>query len=65
MEKLPAPLGLSNQTAALMSVDEYPVTPGPVGNVDKDQLQRVVDVMQQYLGFDQNFNINSMLMNGG
>src|SRR5580693_4031250 len=65
MEKLPAPLGLSKQTAALMSVDEYPVTPGPVGNVDKDQLQRVVDVMQQYLGFDQNFNINSMLMNGG
>jgi NitT/TauT family transport system substrate-binding protein len=65
MEKLPAPLGLSKETAALMSVDEYPVTSGLVGTVDKDQLQRVVDVMQQYLGFDQNFNINSMLMNGG
>jgi NitT/TauT family transport system substrate-binding protein len=65
MEKLPAPLGLSKATAALMSVDEYPVSSGPVGTVDKDQLQRVVDVMQQYLGFDQNFNINSMLMNGG
>ena len=65
MEKLPAPLCLSKATAALMSVDDYPVTSGPVGTVDKDQLQRVVDVMQQYLGFDQNFNINSMLMNGG
>ena len=65
MEKLPAPLGLSKATAALMSVDQYPVTSGPVGTVDKDQLQRVVNVMQQYLGFDPNFNINSMLVNGG
>jgi NitT/TauT family transport system substrate-binding protein len=65
MEQLPAPLGLSKQTAALMSLDEYPVSSGPVGTVDKAQLQRVVNVMQQFLGFDQNFNIDSMLVKGG
>jgi NitT/TauT family transport system substrate-binding protein len=65
MEQLPAPLGLSRETAALMSVDEYPVSSGPVGTVDKVRLQRVVNVMQQFLGFDQNFNIDSILMNGG
>ncbi len=65
MGRLPAPLGLSKETAAVMSLDEYPVSSGPVGTVDKVRLQRVVEVMQQFLGFDQNFNINSMLMNGG
>jgi NitT/TauT family transport system substrate-binding protein len=65
MEQLPAPLGLSKETAALMSVDEYPVSSGPIGTVDKVRLQRVVNVMQQFLGFDQNFNIDSMLINGG
>ena len=35
------------------------------GNVvDKVQLERVVDVMQQFLGFDSSFNINSMLTGG-
>jgi NitT/TauT family transport system substrate-binding protein len=65
MERLPAPLGLTKTTAALMSVDQYPVTSGPVGTVDKLQLQRVVSVMQQFLGFDPSFNIDSMLINGG
>ena len=65
MEQLPAPLGLSKETAALMSVDEYPVSSGPVGTVDKVRLQRVVNVMQQFLGFDPSFNIDSMLINGG
>ena len=37
---------------------------GPAGSVDKARLQRVVDVMQQFLGFPA-FNINSMLVNGG
>jgi NitT/TauT family transport system substrate-binding protein len=67
MEELPmtpVPLGVSPQTAALMAVDEYPVSTGPVGTVDKVRLQRVVNVMQQFLGFG-NFNIDSMLMNGG
>jgi len=38
---------------------------GPVGSVDEARLQRVVDVMQQFIGFPSSFNINSMLMNGG
>jgi hypothetical protein len=40
------------------------VSDGPAGSVDKVRLQRVVDVMQQFLGFPA-FNIDSMLLNGG
>jgi NitT/TauT family transport system substrate-binding protein len=65
MEDLPSPLGVSKDIAALMSVDNYPVSTGPVGSVDTIQLQRVVDVMQQFLGFPQNFKIDSMLINDG
>jgi len=65
MEKLPGQLRLTAAQAALMSVDEYPVSSGPVGTVDKVRLQRVVNVMQQFLGFDPSFTIDSMLMNGG
>ncbi len=61
----PVPLAVANSTAALMSLDQYPVSTGPVGTVDKIQLQRVVDVMHEFLGFPQNFSIDSMLMNGG
>jgi hypothetical protein len=32
--------------------------------VNQARLQRVVDVMQQFLSFDPAFNINSMLMGG-
>jgi len=32
--------------------------------VDKVRPQRVVDVMQQFLGFSTSFNINSMLTGG-
>jgi len=65
MEDLPGELRLTPATAALMSLDEYPVSSGPVGTVDKIRLQRVVNVMQQFLGFDPSFNIDSMLINGG
>ncbi len=64
MENAPAPYGVSKQTAAVMALDNYPVSTGPVGSVDKARLQRVVDVMQQFIGFPS-FNINSMLMGGG
>ena len=60
----PVPLGVSKQTAAVMALDDYPFITGPVGTVDKDQLERVVDVMQQFLGFDSSFNVNSMLTGG-
>ena len=64
MEDVPAPFGVSKITAAVMALDSYPVSTGPVGSVDKVRLQRVVDVMQQFIGFPS-FNINSMLMGGG
>ena len=60
----PVPLGVSKETAAVMALDSYPFSTGPVGSVDPVRLQRVVDVMRQFLGFDPSFNINSMLMGG-
>ena len=64
MENVQAPYGVSASTALVMALDSYPFSTGPVGSVDKVRLQRVVDVMQQFLNFPS-FNINSMLMNGG
>jgi NitT/TauT family transport system substrate-binding protein len=64
MEDLPGPLAVSKETAAIMTLDDYPVSTGPVGTVDSVRLQRVVDVMQQFLGFDPSFSIKSMLLNG-
>ena len=63
LEALPGPLGLSKTTAAIMSLESYPFSSGPVGSVDKVRLQRVVDVMQQFIGFPA-FNIDSMLIGG-
>ena len=63
-ERLPSPVGLSKDTAAVMSLENYPVSTGPVGSVDTVQLKRVVDVMQQFIGFGQAFNIDSMLIGG-
>ena len=64
LKALPAPLGLSKTTAAIMSLESYPFSSGPVGSVDKVRLQRVVDVMRQFIGFPA-FNIDSMLMGSG
>jgi hypothetical protein len=64
MEALPAPLAVSADTAGLMSLDEYPVSTGGVGDVDQISLQRVVDVMQQFIGFDPSFKVSTMLMGG-
>jgi hypothetical protein len=63
MEDLPAPLGLSKQTASVMALNSYPVSTGPVGSIDKLRLERLVNVMQQFLGFP-NFNVDSILMGG-
>jgi NitT/TauT family transport system substrate-binding protein len=54
METLPAPLGLSAMTAAEMALDSY-----PVGPVDVVRIQRVADVMQEFLGFPA-FDVGSM-----
>ncbi|HEY1625393.1 MAG TPA: ABC transporter substrate-binding protein [Streptosporangiaceae bacterium] len=63
MENMPAPYGVSADTAAVMALDSYPVSTGPVGTVDKVRLQRVADVMTQFLGFPK-FDIGSMLIGG-
>ena len=55
MEALPAPLGVSKLTAAMMALDSY-----PVGPVDAIRLQRVADVMRQFLGFPV-FDVRSMI----
>ena len=59
----PVPLGVSKGTAAVVALDNYPFSTGPVGSVDAVQLQRVVEVMQQFLMIPK-FNIDSMLLNG-
>jgi NitT/TauT family transport system substrate-binding protein len=55
MEALPAPLGLTQVTAAVMAMDNY-----PVGPVDSTRLQRVADVMREFLGFPV-FDVRSMI----
>jgi NitT/TauT family transport system substrate-binding protein len=64
MESLPTPLGVNQQTAAVFTLDSYPVSTGPAGSVDRVRLQRVVNVMRQFLGFPA-FDIGAMLMGGG
>ena len=61
MMDIPAPFGVSKQTAAVLALDSYPFSPGPVGSVDKIRLERVVHVMQQFIGFPK-FNIGTMIM---
>jgi len=55
MEALPAPLGVSRVTAAMMTLDGY-----PVGPVDAVRIQRVADVMREFLGFPA-FDARSMI----
>ena len=55
MEALPTPLGVSRVTAAMLTLDSY-----PVGPVDAVRIQRVADVMREFLGFPA-FNATSMI----
>jgi NitT/TauT family transport system substrate-binding protein len=55
MESLRSPLGVSDETAAVMALDDY-----PVGPVDTVRVQRVADVMREFLGFPQ-FAVGSMI----
>jgi NitT/TauT family transport system substrate-binding protein len=55
MEALPKGLAVSRITAAVMALDNY-----PVGPVDTVRIQRVADVMRQFLGFPV-FNVASMI----
>jgi NitT/TauT family transport system substrate-binding protein len=64
MVAMPAPYGVSAETAAVMALDSYPVSGGPPGTVDVVRLQRVVDVMRQFLHFGK-FDLASMLIGQG
>jgi NitT/TauT family transport system substrate-binding protein len=55
MQALPAPLGLTAITAAVMALDSY-----PVGPVDTVRIQRVANVMRQFLGFPT-FDVAAMI----
>jgi NitT/TauT family transport system substrate-binding protein len=55
MEALPKPLAVTPVTAAVMALDSY-----PVGPVDAVRIQRVADVMRQFLGFPD-FNARAMI----
>jgi hypothetical protein len=55
MEKVPDSLGVSRVTAAVMALDSY-----PTGPVDVVRIQRVADVMRQFLGFPR-FDVGSMI----
>ena len=55
MEALPKPLGLTRDTAAVIALDNY-----PVGPVDPVRVQRVANVMRQFLGFPV-FDVRSMI----
>jgi NitT/TauT family transport system substrate-binding protein len=62
MESLPMkpePLGVTPDVAAMMALDTY-----PVGAVNVVRLQRVADVMQQFIGFPS-FSVGSMVVNPG
>ena len=54
MEALPRPFGLTKVQAAVMALDSY-----PLGAIDVTRLQRVADVMHQFLGSPK-FNISTM-----
>ena len=54
MEALPPPYGLTKVQAAVMALDSY-----PLGPVDVTRLQRVADVMHQFLG-SPDFNVSLM-----
>ena len=64
MMDIPAPFGVSRQTAAVLALDSYPVSHGPAGSVDRIRLARVVNVMQQFIKVPT-FDIDTMLMNSG
>jgi NitT/TauT family transport system substrate-binding protein len=60
MESLPMkpqPIGVSAVIAAMMSLDTY-----PVGTVNQVRLQRVANVMQEFIGFPS-FNVGPMIVN--
>ena len=53
--EMPPPLGVSPQVAAVMALDQYPLSP-----VDVVRIQRVADVMREFLG-GRRFDVAEMI----
>ena len=59
MEKLPAPFTVSPTIAAVMSIENYPLSIAP--NINRLRVQRVADEMFQFHMLTQPFQVSSML----
>jgi NitT/TauT family transport system substrate-binding protein len=63
MEHLPPGLAVPAATAAVMAVPDFPLNGNLPGTINEVQLQRVADVMEQFLAFPA-FNIKSLTISG-
>ena len=59
MEKLPAPFTVSPIIAAVMSIENYPLTISP--DIDQLRAQRVADEMFQFHMLTTKFQVSFML----
>jgi NitT/TauT family transport system substrate-binding protein len=59
MEKLPKPYGVPPAIAAVMSLENYPLSVAP--DIDLSRVQRVADAMYQFHMLTQPFRVSSML----
>jgi ABC-type nitrate/sulfonate/bicarbonate transport system substrate-binding protein len=59
MEKLPAPFTVSPVIAAVMSIENYPLTIAP--DINRVRVQRVADEMLRFHMLTQPFQVSSML----
>jgi NitT/TauT family transport system substrate-binding protein len=59
MEKLPAPYTVAPPIAAVMSLENYPLSVSP--DIDPSRVQRVADAMYQFHMLGQPFQVKSML----
>jgi NitT/TauT family transport system substrate-binding protein len=59
MEKLPFPYTVAAPTAAVMSLENYPLSVAP--DIDRSRVQRVADAMYQFHMLTQPFEVSTML----
>ena len=59
MEELPAPYSVAPPIAAVMSLENYPLSVAP--DIDQSRVQRVADAMYQFHMLAQPFQVSSML----
>ena len=59
METLPQPYTVPPKFAAIMSIENYPLSVAP--DIDAARVQRVVDAMEQFNMVPQTFNVGTML----